>query len=1220
MKIKDLFESDVTRDIPPVVYFHEQSPEKIADEVKEYIVTGGWPEDHPNHRRVPSGIHEQYIQLLGAIASELDKKGGPELPTAWISGFYGSGKSSFAKLLGLALDGKALPDGTSVAEAWLKRDTSPRSAELRNAWAKLRQKINPIAVVFDIGAVARDNEQIHAAVVRQVQRRLGYCTTDPTVADFELKLERDGEWATFEKMAEQILKKPWASLKDKALAEEDFSMVMGAMHPERYPDPMAWYTSRAGMHAGFGSPADAVEAIRDMLRLRAPDATLFIIVDEVSHYVLGSHDRVQRLTSFAEALGARLKGRAWLLALGQQKLDEDADESFLFHAKERFPAKLRVHLSPTNIRDVVHKRLLAKKPAHEAALRAAFEKSRTDLKLFAYGCDATTAEDFVEVYPLLPGYIDLLLQITTALRTRSTRVQGDDQAIRGLLQLLGELFRDRRAQGAITDGLGLADADVGALITFEKIYDVQHTALDSDAQASMARILDQCASDASGLFVRVAKAVALLELIQETTPTDAKFVAQVLYDHLDRGNNVTQVTEALEDLRRRNLLGYSEKLGYKLQSSVGEEWESERRDLQVPREAISEVVQEQLKLLLTSPERPKLEGRPFAWEGVFSDGRRADNVLLTDVRDDATVKIDFRLLSKDDRTDTTWVKRSAESAFDSVIVWLAGDSEDLDDKIRTLVRSRMMAKRYQPRRESMNAARKILLQQEESRQEGLEAAIKGFVGSAFFGGKFFFRGEALEPKTFGSTFLTALYAVATRKLPDLYNRFIPTTVAPAELSQLLEPELSGPSAKFLAGELGLLEVDGGRYVPTCAGVVPQRVLEFITDEDGVGGTTLLAKFGGPPYGYPSTIVKACVAGLLRAGKVKISPEAGDDITAIRDAGARDVFDKDRAFKRANFFPVGEDGVGYQARAKICKFFLDQLGHPMDREDHHIADAVQMHFPALAGRTREALQRLAQIPDRPKPPNALIKLHDAVESCLRKVRQTEPTVQQVKSNLDALRDGVQLLRVVESEVTGDVVQRVTGLALVRDHQAAQLMELQDTSLEPTVTAAIGELKEHLARERPWKEVAVAEAHAAVVRAAYSVERTRLLERQEAMADVARSQVKIRDGFSILTADQSHHVLRPIAEAQTDTTAEAVAPALGKLKDAFDAKLHRAEDEAIERLDALRAQRTTDATLVVKVDLGLKHRELSTPAEIDALLVELRERLMAQLKSGSRIRIV
>ena len=58
MLIRDLFASDVTRDIPPVVYFHEQSPDKVAAEVSEYIVTGGWPEAHPNHRREwPRGGH-----------------------------------------------------------------------------------------------------------------------------------------------------------------------------------------------------------------------------------------------------------------------------------------------------------------------------------------------------------------------------------------------------------------------------------------------------------------------------------------------------------------------------------------------------------------------------------------------------------------------------------------------------------------------------------------------------------------------------------------------------------------------------------------------------------------------------------------------------------------------------------------------------------------------------------------------------------------------------------------------------------------------------------------------------------------------------------------------------------------------------------------------------------------------------------------------------------
>src|SRR5205085_3575031 len=141
--------------------FHDHKPDRVQVEVGEYIITGGYPEGDPRSRRVKSGIHEQFVHLLRGISKELAKSGGPELPASWISGFYGSGKSSFAKLLGLSLDGKALPDGTSVAEAWLKRDTSPRASELREAWSRLRQKVNPMAVVFDVGAIARDNEQIH---------------------------------------------------------------------------------------------------------------------------------------------------------------------------------------------------------------------------------------------------------------------------------------------------------------------------------------------------------------------------------------------------------------------------------------------------------------------------------------------------------------------------------------------------------------------------------------------------------------------------------------------------------------------------------------------------------------------------------------------------------------------------------------------------------------------------------------------------------------------------------------------------------------------------------------------------------------------------------------------------------------------------------------------------------------------------------------------------
>ncbi|MCA9632683.1 MAG: BREX system P-loop protein BrxC, partial [Myxococcales bacterium] len=308
MLIKDLFVSDVTRDIPPVVYFHEQNPEKLKDEVDEYIITGGWPESHPNHKRVPRGIHEEYVRLLTGIAEEYSKKGGPELPCAWISGFYGSGKSSFSKLLGLALDNQVLPDGRTLAEAWLKRDTSPNAKALRDAWARLIQTVNePLAVVFDVGSMARDNEHVHGVAIRQLQRRLGYCA-DALVADFELNLERDGEYDKFLQCAERTLGSPWTQVKDRALVEEDFSLVLSELYPEKYTDPMSWFTSRAGTHTRSESPEEAVKAIGDMLRFRANGRTLFFVVDEVSQYVINNRDRVDRLRAFATALGSGLRG------------------------------------------------------------------------------------------------------------------------------------------------------------------------------------------------------------------------------------------------------------------------------------------------------------------------------------------------------------------------------------------------------------------------------------------------------------------------------------------------------------------------------------------------------------------------------------------------------------------------------------------------------------------------------------------------------------------------------------------------------------------------------------------------------------------------------------------------------------------------------------------------------------------------------------------------
>jgi len=423
-----------------------------------------------------------------------------------------------------------------------------------------------------------------------------------------------------------------------------------------------------------------------------------------------------------------------------------------------------------------------------------------------------------------------------------------------------------------------------------------------------------------------------------------------------------------------------------------------------------------------------------------------------------------------------------------------------------------------------------------------------------------------------------------------------------------------PSPKFLTGDLGILELDAGRYVPTCGGVVPRRVQEHIEAEGGLGGTTVLAWFGGPPYGYTAAVVKACVAGLLRAGKLRIQPDGGAEITAVRDAGVKDLFDKDRSFRRASYFPAEDDDIGFQARARICVFFEKQLDHRMDREDHAIADAVSRLFPAQARRLRDVFGCIDQLPGRPKPPAALAELQDVLEAAVAKSRHTKPTVQLLKRKLDGLRDGIQKLNIYDAELTQPAIQAVRRLATGRDHQLAQLRALGP--LEAEVATAGEQITAQLQTERPWRDITAVDPDLECVCAAYRAERGRLLRWQEAQAEQARGRVKARDGFATLTADNSHKVQKPINREQTDTTIEAMAPALVELRDPFLVRLQRAEAEANAILDEL----LSDKKLIVTVNLGLRGREVTNAAEVEALVNEVRERLLEKVVNGARVRLV
>lgn len=1217
MLIHDIFEKDVTRDINPVVSFHEQDPARLAEEVSEYIITGGYLP--PDPRANEHGIHEQFVRLIDGIAGELEKPKGPSQPAAWISGFYGSGKSSFAKLLGLSLNQTKLPNGGLLSDALLARDESPGRGRFVAAWQRLVGRIKPMAVVFDIGGVARDDEHIHSAVVRRCQVAMGYCPI-AAVADHELKLEAEDLYLDFLEKVKEVHKKPWSELKDSKLADDYFSAVLHAMRPDLYGDPMAWADAKAGSKTSR-SAEEAVLALAHMLKERRAGRHLFIVVDEVSQYVHDDADRMLKLQSFVVALGDHLRGRVWLLATGQQKLEEGvAATANLSKLKDRFPAHLNVHLGTSNIRDVVHQRLLKKKSAVRRELEELFEEHRPDLSLYGYECQHAKLHDLVEVYPLLPGHIDLLMEITTGLRDRSSRGQGDSHAIRGLLQMLGDLFRDS----------DLGRREVGTLITLDRIYDVLHTALEADVQTTLSRAFAFCESHPSledeerKRCQKVLKAVSLLELLPGgRVKNDAELIARTLYERLGQGSQKDAVQRALDILRAAGFVDSSEQTGYKIQSSAGQEWQKERDGYAVGVEKIISEVHKSLTFAMVDVEKVDRDGMSLPWQAWFSNALGVAEAQVKQERSPTRIEVDFRYLQRGQEGKEEWVSKSESSGLRHRLVWVALESDGVREAAQRLIRSERMIERYEGMESTIGPEKRRFLMEERNRSDDARRALKAALEQAFLEGTVYFRGKDYEPREHGGSLATVLKELGDRAAKQLYPNPATFRVTEGDLKFLFDSaDLGAPPPVFGGAKLGILAEDSGRFEATCTGQVPSDIYGVITKQPGISGSSLLTLFGGPPHGYTTDLVRACLVGLLRGRKLRVQIVGLGELTSVRDEGARELF-KEQTLRKAEFFPNQDDEITARDRNALCKMFEEQFGATVAREPEAIADAVGAHFATAREQLTELQHLLVRLPNKTQP-KSLELLEKALEDCRRK-RQVDPTVKALKRHLTRLGDGLTELRRLRTDLTEEVV---TELNQAKDFETIYLgqleAELASGQLEvspddrASLERAAHTLREGLGSPRPWEASSALRDAVAELRAAYKRRRGELLASHRARIEEALKEVKLRDGFDTLTQDEQHQVLSHLREgAAFDTKLDSPVPSLGDLEVGSSGRVRAGLEKALLHLDELCEAHGARPT--VTVPLGVSGREIETEAELERLLDEVRQHILGELRAGRRVRL-
>lgn len=223
MKIRALFRGDIERPIETVIHVDLADDAIVAHEIEEYVVTDNIREHL-----------EDIVDVYGDTA-----RNPSESTNVWVSGFFGSGKSSFAKTVGYALDDPVI-DGRTATDRLLSRANSHKLEALLNTAHTLAPTI---AVFLDLASgrdMLREGESLVLPVYRGLLKRLGYSSNE-LLAELEITLEAEGRLEAFEiAVLEATDGRPWAQVRDVALSKNYASRALHIIDVANFPSADSW--------------------------------------------------------------------------------------------------------------------------------------------------------------------------------------------------------------------------------------------------------------------------------------------------------------------------------------------------------------------------------------------------------------------------------------------------------------------------------------------------------------------------------------------------------------------------------------------------------------------------------------------------------------------------------------------------------------------------------------------------------------------------------------------------------------------------------------------------------------------------------------------------------------------------------------------------------------------------------------------------------------------
>jgi len=567
MRISEIFDTKIEEKIEPVIKVGDiRDEKKLIDEIGSYVVT-------PTIERYLDHFLEHYTDTIYTPTTEIG---------AWISGYFGSGKSYLAKIIALLVENRDI-GGISVTnrfETRIPSDAPFRSSILRSLYRMAQCHSRVLA--FNINTlVDSKNTLLPRLLMSQYFQSKGYSSNLLYAYVIEAELDKLGKLEELHKIVEESTSKSWFEIqKNPVFYRKHLYKAACKLAPQSFSSPEE--VGIALENAAKGEIFNVKFFIRTILDdLRSLEGYVskpcrfVLVLDESGQWIEDDAGRLYQLQALTEEAAVQGNGKIWIVVTTHEDIGSIYQNARALAADmKKIESRFRFKFSLTteNIELVLKDRIFKKKLAgkdevvrlyreNSGILRGLGEISNSGQTLPA--CDE---ENFVTFYPFFPYQIHLIPDIVKSLRSHGGRGEQLSGSTRTLLAITQDVLRAGRRP--------YLELGLGELVCFDEIY--ANLAGDAEIPPDIRRELGRIEEIVPGgteLTRRVAESLYLIgeiPYIPRTIDNIARLLVESTSDDL-----VVLASKIEPELKKL--------IDAKLMASVGNEYEfltGERRNFE----------------------------------------------------------------------------------------------------------------------------------------------------------------------------------------------------------------------------------------------------------------------------------------------------------------------------------------------------------------------------------------------------------------------------------------------------------------------------------------------------------------------------------------------------------------------------------------------------------------------------------------------------------------